>query len=283
MRKLITAAVVMFFCISATAQYWETGVFVGASNYQGDFDVDYLVPQEYNLAFGLMGRYRLNRHFSVRPAFFIGQISGSDRNSTDPNIRIRNLNFRSTILELSTTAELWIGGWDVRDGKMSAPYLFAGLGLFHFNPQADFRGRWYDLQPLGTEGQGTDFSDQRPYSRIQLNIPIGIGYQIALGQKSNIAMEFGFRKTFTDYLDDIGGAYPDIDQLMTHNPEAARLSFRTPEYNETTMPNPVGTLRGNPNDNDWYFFFGMTITTNLADKYTMEFDERYKAFGPVAE
>ncbi|MEO8734182.1 MAG: hypothetical protein ABI373_07615, partial [Flavobacteriales bacterium] len=33
-------------------------------------------------------------------------------------------------------------------------YLFAGVGAFHFNPQAQYKGNWVDLRPLGTEGQG---------------------------------------------------------------------------------------------------------------------------------
>jgi hypothetical protein len=42
-----------------------------------------------------------------------------------------------------------------KDSRSWTPFVFAGLGYFHTNPQNLLNDTWYDLQPLGTEGQGT--------------------------------------------------------------------------------------------------------------------------------
>ena len=272
-------------CISiSSAQYWEAGVFVGTSSYKGDLRVDYFTPHNYHLAIGLLGKYRINRHWATQVAFTRGQISGNDLNSPRLEERARNLSFRSHLYEVNVQMQYFLTKYDVRDDKISSPYIFAGIAGFHFNPQASYHGRWYNLQPLGTEGQVmNDGSSNDRYRLLQVSVPFGLGWQIALGEVGNIGIELGVRKTFTDYLDDVSGIYPDVELLAATNPEAATLAFRSPEFYQNSMDNPVGTLRGNPDTKDWYFMLGVTYTVNLADKYQMEFDERYKLFGPAVE
>ena len=262
-----------------SAQYWEAGAFIGTSSYKGDLRVDYFTPHDYHLSVGLFGKYRLTPNWAFQFGVTRGQISGSDSNSQFEEGRSRNLSFRSHLYEFNVQAQYYLTKYDVRAGKISAPYVFAGLGIFHFNPQTDYHGKWYDLQPLGTEGQGVaGVSGEGKYNLIQLSIPFGIGWQIALGETSNIGLELGLRKTFTDFIDDVSGYYPDLEKLAAENPQAATLAFRSPEFYSAPMPNPVGTPRGNASDKDWYFMFGITLTSNLADKYKMEFDEKYKIF-----
>ena len=52
---------------------------------------------------------------------------------------------------------------------------------------------------------------------------------------------------------------------MEHGDFAAALSYRVPEYNPSALSNPKGTNRGDPTNNDWYFFGGVTISVNIGN------------------
>ena len=280
MGRSLLFFVFLFSFQSLAAQYFEVGAFLGASNYKGDLnDGSALVPHEYNHALGINVRYNHSRYFSIRANLMKGQVSGDDANSKFVEIQERNLNFRANILEFSGQLEFNLLPYAIREKKNSAPYLLVGAGGFYFNLQAQIRGDWYDLQPLGTEGQGHDqLSNETRYSKFQAVIPLGIGFKFSLSDKMNIGFEFGARRAFTDYLDDVSGYYPDIETLTSINPTAAALSFRSPELTRINMDNPIGQLRGNTETKDWYFFMGATISVNMTDKYGLDFDEKYDIF-----
>ncbi len=278
--RFFTVFSFLFFALSGNAQYLDLGAFLGASNYKGDLNERTpLAPNEYNHAIGLTARYNASPRFALKFNLFKGQVSGDDADSGFEEINLRNLNFRSDIVELSSQLEFNLTKFAIREGKVSAPYIFAGIGGMYFNPQAQMRGNWYDLQPLGTEGQGyAELTDKPRYSKYQAVIPLGLGLKFSLNHKVNLGLEFGARKTFTDYLDDVGGYYPDISKLKSLNPTAAQLSYRSPEYMKSNLPNPSGTERGNPDNKDWYYFMGLTISVNMTDKYGLDFDEKYDVF-----
>lgn len=283
MKQLLSVFIIcIVFTGTSKAQYFEIGGFTGISNYFGDLQPVHLVPEEYNLACGLFVRMNLNRHFSGRLAISHGQISGNDLNSDSPSeLRKRNLNFRSKIYELAAIGEFNFIPYDLRNNKVAAVYIFGGLSVFHFNPTTEFEGNKYNLQKIGTEGQHLEGSSVKPYSLVQLAIPMGIGTKFNINNRSNIGFEVGFRKTFTDYLDDVSGHYPDLDALAASNPVAAALSYREAEYHGVTpkaLGNPVERVRGNPKKKDWFFFMGVTLSVNLGDYSTMAHTNRYKYF-----
>ena len=71
-------------------------------------------------------------------------------------------------------------------------------------------------------------------------------------------MEYGIRKTFTDYLDDVGSdSYLDLEALTAENgPLAAQLSNRSLDGSRYGK-------RGTSSTNDWYAFFGASIAFRL--------------------
>ena len=264
---------------SSFAQYYEAGIMLGGTNYMGDISPNGLAPSEYNLAFGLFGRYNLNRYVAFKASLFQGTLSGSDANNTlSSGLRQRNLSFRTSVMELAITNEFHLAPLEIRAGKISVPYVFAGIAGFYFNPQAEFRGNWVDLQPLGTEGQESINKSVNKYSRVSVAIPFGFGIKIAVNDKFNIGVEMGIRKTITDYIDDVSNRYPDIDHFQGVDPVAATLAYRTPEFYNAPMGNPSGEMRGNPNDQDWYFIGGITVSVNLANRKQLEWDKKYKKF-----
>jgi len=251
----------------AQSQKVEIGLFGGASNYSGDLTPDYgIVLSETRPAVGGLVRYNPNNFISLRFGITSAYISGSDENWDDPALRERNLSFRSNILEASLIAEINLPGYDVEMKKFS-PYLFFGIAGFHHNPMALYQGEWIQLQPLGTEGQGTSaFPDRKKYSLYQAAVPFGLGAKFGLGSGLTLSAELGVRMTFTDYLDDVSTTYVDPNVLILENGELAyRLSNRTGELPGRDRPIDYGNgdPRGNPDIKDSYVIAGFTFTYTL--------------------
>lgn len=137
-------------------------------------------------------------------------------------------------------------------GKLT-PYIDAGAGLFHFNPTTiDRYGQKQHLSGLGTEGQGMSFSDNMPYILTRFEIPFGGGIQYSINKKMALKLDFLFRKTFTDYIDDVSTTYPDGTLIDKKLPIVKKLTFRGDEINPNAAY-PSGGQRGNPDNKDFYY------------------------------
>ncbi len=279
MRILTCFATIFLFSSVLVAQYTEVGMAVGVSNYAGELTTNGFRPSEYHPSIGIFGRYNHSPRLAAKASVNVGQISGSDINSGNASTLSRNLDFRSPIYEIAAMGEFNVTPYAIRNNQGAALYLTAGVAGFYFNPQAQFNVEWFDLQPLGTEGQETAANpDQKRYNRFQASIPFGGGVKLNVTDRFNLGIEVVFRRTFTDYLDDISGLYPDIEALYEENPLAATLSFRSPQYTQQAMGNPVGTQRGNSDVKDYYMFMQVTMSFNLTHKQGLDFDEKYDIF-----
>ncbi len=270
MKKQVILLIFSTLCLSAAAQYTEVGAFIGTSNYIGDLSGQRLSNQEYHGALGVFGRYNANKRFAAKASLTKGMLSGTDATARSLEIRERNLSFRSYLTELAVTGEMNLSEYNIRAGKGSVPYVFMGLAVTRFNPQAEIRGVWHDLQPLHTEG--------KKYTRNTLAVPFGLGMRFNISYKLNFGLEFGARFTSTDYLDDVSTYYPDVFGMRSTSPMSAALSYRSPEVTGTFGENPVGKPRGDMANNDWYLFAGINVSVNLTDKYGLDFDEKYDVF-----
>ncbi|MCH8048068.1 MAG: hypothetical protein IID44_30610, partial [Planctomycetes bacterium] len=161
----------------------------------------------------------------------VGRIMGEDRKGSKPsgNDKFRwnrNLSFRNDLLEFKLDAifDLFENRGTFKKRPDYTPYAFIGFAMFLHNPKAKINGKWVALKPLSTEGQGlgravlADGSlgrePPKPYSLIQPAIPFGVGFRYKLDRQLDIAFEIGWRATFTDYLDDVGGFYYDRQTLI---------------------------------------------------------------------
>jgi hypothetical protein len=109
----------------------------------------------------------------------------------------------------------------------------------------------------------TEMSKQ--YSLTQFAIPIGVGIKYSVAPYVTLGVEFGFRKTFTDYLDDVSGGF--IDSATAFNQggyEALVLSDRSIEVNSERFL--AGSARGNSKYNDNYYFVNITLSKTLSGK-----------------
>lgn len=241
------------------AQRVHVGVAGGLANYNGDL-LDKLYPKKItNGHIGLIGYYEVSDQFLLRGAYNFARVNGNDAFSEKAELRARNLNFESKISEFSIAGEYHL--FSLYE-KRYTPYVFAGLGLFHFNPYThDTTGVLYHLRPLGTEGQYTN-SGKESYQLWQPVVPFGGGVKFAITENIRIGIEFGFRKIFTDYLDDVSTSYPDYNELLTTNgPIAVQLSYRGDELPGGDPAFPTkDTQRGGSAQKDVYYFTGLNIT-----------------------
>lgn len=239
----------------------ELGVMVGTSYYIGDLN-QFRHFRDAKLAGGLFYRYNVNSRVAIRGNFNYLRVEADDADANLELLRERNLNFKSTIWEFGTGVELNYFPFQIgHDRFKGTGYLFAGLSGFRMNPKTEYNGDDVALQELGTEGQGSSLSQKSKYSLIQIAVPFGFGGRVSLGDFASLGLEFGVRKTFTDYLDDVGaGLYVDPDALSAENgPLAAELSNRS--------GNRFGR-RGNDTNKDWFFFTGATLTFKIGKKPT---------------
>jgi hypothetical protein len=218
----------------------ELFVTMGTANFLGDLGgrdragTDYS-PADLNFsqsrtAFAVGGRYKLERAINVAGKLSYLNVKGDDSKTNDIYRNNRNLNFKSNIFELSGRIEAGYQssrrggnryGMMQNYGRMKNIshniFAFAGVGVFYFNPKGRrANGDWVKLYPLHTEGQGLP-GGPKQYKRVSVSFPVGAYYKLTLDKKWSFGIELCFRKSFTDYIDDVGSSY--------YNPQALRAAY----------------------------------------------------------
>ncbi len=240
-------------------------------------------------------RYMLFQNIGITGNLSVGYVYGDDNFTQEPFRNNRNIHFRSPIIELSSTAQFYLFNYEKRRSTIRRitqrsnlrfsgirGYIFAGIAGFYYNPQAYFERAnytgsipadqlpadgWYNLRPLKTEGQGY-FPTRKEYLPISLAIPYGFGATFQINQNFSVGIQYGYRKTFTDYIDDVSTTYvdPNIYSIIFDDPSNVAISeyFANPTNNQlaksATAP---GQQRGNPYNTDAYMFGYITIYYNF--------------------
>jgi opacity protein-like surface antigen len=279
MKKTATLACILV--LMATSVTWSQSFYnfrrqrdiiasfgLGTSTYFGDLnDPGDKFDTPFNVNIGL--EYFLNNHISLRSELTYFRLNGDDADSdTDGRVR-RNLSFESNNGELN-----FVGIFNLRpNGRrfyQRPPvnvYAFAGIGVAYFNPRGEVpqnyvggnglngatiplqdAGEMVALQPLNTEGAD--------YNRVTMVIPFGGGLRFKAGPYFNIAVEAGYRLTFTDYLDDVSTNYRDQTEFGD-NYLAAAMADRRPEIGLPRLP--TGNIRGDDSDNDGYMLYNIKL------------------------
>ncbi len=229
----------------------ELGFFGGGSYYIGDIN-----PRSHFTgslpAAGIFFRYSTNYRYAFRFGFNYGEISGNDASSSEADQKERNLSFKSQVYELNTTAEFNFVEYRIGHDKYKfTMYVFAGLAGYYFDPKASNNGSFESLRNYHTESQS------KSYPKYQVSVPFGVGLKWNVGERCGIGIEWGPRRTFTDYLDDIKGAYPIVN-------DGSNGGFTDRTVNGSAKP---GSMRGNPSTKDWYFFYGLSLNIKLRDPH----------------
>lgn len=219
------------------------------------------------------------RHFlGFRLEGTYGKVRAADsvlKGVVSPNKAIgrynRNLNFRSKIMEGSFLIDFhpvdFFRNFDPYGYPPTfSPYLIGGVGYFHFNPQAKLGKDWIDLKPLHTEGEGfEEYPESKEYNLGQMNFSYGLGVAYEISPVLNVKIEFVNRILNTDYLDDVHGRYIDpayFSKYLTGNDltYALKLYKRIrPDAKPDETTQSIGSIRGNPSNNDSYFTLNVKI------------------------
>jgi hypothetical protein len=225
---------------------------IGFATYYGDLceGIECMKPR---LNFGIGALYRLPYFYeriNIKTELNFFRLYAKDFHAE------RNLTFRSNNAELYTSAMISLFPYEkhFRRRTFIDPYVFIGIGLVYYAPQAYLNGKWVNLRPLQTEGKA--------YSPIAPMVPYGAGVRINIDVNWNFLLEGGYRWTFTDYLDDVSGpTYKDPSTLSSQ--QSAEAAYRG------TKPGMI--TRGNPNKNDGYFMFNARVTYTFSNSNVAKF------------
>ncbi|MEP7278355.1 MAG: DUF6089 family protein [Bacteroidota bacterium] len=269
----------------------ELGITVGPSNFLGDLGghlgkgQTFLKDNNFNLtklSFGAHYSYYPKDWLGFRLALNIGKLEGDDniikgKGGLEEARFHRGLSFKSKFFEAFVAAEVFPTVFIEDDPSdlyhKLRPYGVIGIGAFHFNPQGldPATGQWVNLQPLHLEGQGSaEYPDRKNYSLWQPNIPLGVGIKYWLNENLSLGVEVIYRKTFTDYIDDVSTTYVGSAFYDTHlsAPQAAIAKRLADKSNNGAGGAPdygsAGLKRGDPKQNDAYYTFGIKLGFRLS-------------------
>jgi hypothetical protein len=225
-----------------------------------------------NLSGGIFFGMLYKNKIGIRMEAMYGVVSGWDsilvNVAATTNERYeRNLSFRTPVTEIALVFELhpleFFSKYNQEKSPTAvSPYLVAGIGFFHFNPQGNLNGKFIDLKPLHTEGQGfAEYPDRKEYKLNQINIPLGFGVRYDISAKINLRAELLHRVLFTDYLDDVSTRYIDPAVFSkylsgTQLSNAIQMQDRSRTGAQTAHPDGI---RGNPANKDAYLTYSIKL------------------------
>jgi hypothetical protein len=251
MPKFVSFLLLIFISFNLQAQTWEVGGFAGGSAYMGELNPNNPVKVS-GIALGGFVKRNFDGYLSLKLNYTFGQISGADSTSSSPQFRQRNLSFTTQLNEISLIGEFNFMKYIPEAGQNKyTPFIYLGVGVVGYNPQAKYMGTTYDLRPLMTE------AESKPYPKTALAFPYGVGFKYNFSGKWNLIADIGYRNPNTDYLDDVSGVYPNKAKLPNNLSRA--LSDRSGEKTGVYIGSP-GSQRGDFRPKDTYMFVGFSIS-----------------------
>ncbi len=270
MRKLLVV-IFSLLCLNFNAQHddhrklysHDIGFFLGGSYYTGDLN-----PRKHfastQLAGGVFYRFNLNSRLAFRAGVNYGSLQGDDSQTDEIDQIERNLNFKTNLYEANGLVEFNFFDYAIGHSKfVFSPYLYLGIAGYHFKPMGNYGNQWYSLQDLSTEGQGTlQNPDQKQYKLNQISVPFGLGFKLNMAKRFGLGFEWGPRKCFTDYIDDVSKSYVNSSQLAAEKGALAGF-FSDRSTRQDLLSGNAGKARGNQYIKDWYYYFGFTLNFRL--------------------
>jgi hypothetical protein len=216
MKKFTLFVIIIISSVTMNAQWlWDYGINIGATNYLGDIGGkektrrDFIADMKLSKTRWNVGgfvRYKWRPKISLRLAFDYIRVEGDDKLSSNPGRNYRNFNFKNDLFDLGLTGHWFFyedndlgNTYRYRNGFRA--YIFGGVGGFYTNPKSKYQGEWVKMKDYDSEGYN--------YKSVVLNIPYGFGFYFTFDKKHRLGFEANVRKTFTDYIDDISGNYPE--------------------------------------------------------------------------
>jgi opacity protein-like surface antigen len=193
----------------------ELGFIGGVSYYMGDVNPTKLF-YSVGPSFGGIYRFDLNSRYALRFSGTHSKVSGSDSKSKNGYQQTRNHSFSSQITEFAGMLE---------------------FNFFSYRPET----RYEFISPYVTVGIGAALMPVEEGSfPLKTVFPFGIGLKYAINHRLGITAEWTYRKTLTDYLDQL------------------------PDDNYSQIPSIDNKQRSYHSSKDWYSFAGISLTYKFA-------------------
>ncbi len=195
----------------------DFGIFGGASYYQGDINHSRLLYKPM-LSYGGLLRYAFHTRWALRASIFGGTLKGNDVDFKNNYQLFRSATFSTPIVEVTGQIECNFLPYRIGDKKKNwTPYIATGA-TFLVASYAD-----HVYQPA---------------------IAFGIGLKKNFSSRFSLGLEWTYRKTFTDGLDNLSW-YKTIPTTTTEN---AHLIMKQKAYYH---------------QKDYYAFIGIFFTYKL--------------------
>jgi hypothetical protein len=257
-KPVFLAAIFLLSSIPGKSQDLEVGLTLGGCYYLGDLNAGKHFMNS-DAAYGIVTRYNLDTRWAVKLSGTYSGIRGDAAASSF--LPDRGLSFKSYLVDISGVAEFNFMPYFTGSRLNGiSPYIYAGVSVFFFDPV--YFGT--HLQSVGTEGQYLKNGDpgylgRTPYSKVGVSLPFGLGFKFSVAKRVSLQVFWEMHKTFTDYLDDVSTTYYlDGSTILPagtlYNPTDPRVAP------DPTLNHQPGMQRGDASNNDWYAFFGASIT-----------------------
>ena len=262
---------------------WRVGAYLGTMSYYGDLN-QRLLPETVNPdrpALGVSLERLLNKAWSAKLLYTQGQWIANDRNRNA--FLARSLNAKTEVQDYSLLFTYYLDN-NQQLGRRSflAPYVSFGLGYTDFSVFGDLRdgnGDYYhywsdysirnvpedDPNAAGAnvvtqdgvyETELSPLATEREYPTESFSLPLALGLKFRLSSNINLNLELLMRYAFTDYLDDVSGAY--------------RADYSSSEQRRAANPTgqDVAPRGSSPNVNDFYAFPSVSLHYSFARRKT---------------
>jgi len=218
--KIILSLIFCGFLFNAKVnaqKYWEFGLSAGTSYYLGDVNHarQFYSPSP---AIGAFLRYAYGLRWQYKASLVGGALRGDDLDFYNQYQQMRAHRFKTPILDLSTQVEFNFKPYRLVDSRrLFSPYVFAGATFLiaSWTPQ--------------------------PY---QPAIPFGTGIKVNFMKYMALNVEWGFRKTFTDELDNL-------------------TWYKNLPVEELTPYSRLNKQKGYFRQKDWYSLFLVSISFKI--------------------
>lgn len=255
-KKLLLTLLALISVSFSQAQIKKHNVFIGPGvmMYNGDLRESFLpdprvIHFSYTLGFGI----RLNQRFGLDYRYISGKVSGNDAFAISESRKNRGFQFESIIKEHSL--RLKFDFIQLGKNQQFQTAIFGGVGYFKYDPMIEVNGVMIQARPIGTEGQYLNGNYPRPYGTHSLSLPIGMEGTLAINSQWDLKGELSYHKTFTDYIDDVSGAYPKMADIENAD-NSALLLAATSKLEDSY---PEGGMRGNPQFKDAFFNLAISV------------------------
>ncbi len=227
LRSISIYKIILFFSLfhitdHTHAQLSEIGFQLGAYNYTGDLNQNYVI-RNHRPAGAVFFRSNISSSIALRYGLGGGIISGNDRFANDPFNRVRNESFNIYLFEGFTLLEFYFLDYKSKHSRVHwTPYLNAGISLISFFGERPGQDNKNPLTPA---------------------FPLGIGIKYQLSRKFDISIETSARPTLTDHMDGIAGVddrFKDYDYGNKYNFDTYYFVGFTINYTIYFIPCPYG-------------------------------------------